>query len=368
VKAIASEAGAAGWFVRVGIPIAQFVVCVSAALVASVWLWPLAPRPAEAQWRLVAQGLSVLSLVAMLVPVTYFRQPRHRVGWTIAAAISALLGAWLGDAVIPRHMQRIDDWTCRYNGRRVIVGRGDALMLEGSRYMSRNPGQTCDGMIKDFAGSVEEIWSKASIDARRSQLANVYLPLPATMGCLLMIVTQAIAVAMQAKPHALLRLRVFIAYRRDDTKPIVDRLTENLGRRFEPGWVFRDIQSIAPGVDYRAAAGTAIPRCDVLLAVIGPRWLDVRNEDGTRRLDDPSDEVRREIEIALREGVPIIPVFYNATMPKAEALPESLRAFSSINGTTMRDDPDFAGDFDHLMAALSTLPSRQASVAKKHAG
>ena len=40
--------------------------------------------------------------------------------------------------------------------------------------------------------------------------------------------------------------------------------------------------------------------CDALLAVIGPNWADARNEDGTRRLDNPDDFVRLEREAALK--------------------------------------------------------------------
>ena len=61
-------------------------------------------------------------------------------------------------------------------------------------------------------------------------------------------------------------------------------------------------------------------KCDVLLAVIGKGWLDLRDPDGGRRLDDPKDFVRIEIASALRLGERVIPVLVNgADMPTAVA-------------------------------------------------
>jgi hypothetical protein len=96
-----------------------------------------------------------------------------------------------------------------------------------------------------------------------------------------------------------LRLRIFISYRRSDTEEIVGRLYERLIERVEPTSVFRDIHSIPAGEDYQQTVRVAVATSDVLLAVVGPRWLDVEDSAGGRRLDDPTDLVRLEIETAL---------------------------------------------------------------------
>ena len=65
--------------------------------------------------------------------------------------------------------------------------------------------------------------------------------------------------------------------------------------------------------------------CDVLLVLIGDRWLTVTGQDGRRRLDNPDDFVRLEIEAALSRDVPVIPILVEgARMPRADELPASL--------------------------------------------
>ncbi|MGO8955161.1 MAG: tetratricopeptide repeat protein [Rhodomicrobium sp.] len=66
--------------------------------------------------------------------------------------------------------------------------------------------------------------------------------------------------------------------------------------------------------------------CKVMVCLIGPGWLDARNEGGARRLDDLKDWVRLEIERALARGLTVIPVLVEgAYMPKAEDLPDTLK-------------------------------------------
>jgi hypothetical protein len=81
--------------------------------------------------------------------------------------------------------------------------------------------------------------------------------------------------------------------------------------------VFQDVDSIRPGDDFAAEIEAAVGACSVLLAVIGPRWLTVEGDSG-RRLDDPQDWVRLEIEAAIQRRVRIIPVLIDdARMPVA---------------------------------------------------
>jgi TIR domain len=118
--------------------------------------------------------------------------------------------------------------------------------------------------------------------------------------------------------------RIFISYRRQETAYpagwLFDRLTERFG-----GGVFKDVDSIQLGDDFVEVITGAVGSCDVLLALIGPRWLTIADERGRRRLDDPDDFVRLEIEAALARNVRVIPILVDgARMPRAEELPDRL--------------------------------------------
>jgi hypothetical protein len=119
--------------------------------------------------------------------------------------------------------------------------------------------------------------------------------------------------------------RVFISYRREETAYaagwLFDRLVAHLGRN----QVFKDVDSIQLGDDFIEVISAAVGSCDVLLALIGNEWLTITDADGRRRLDDPDDFVRVEIEAALRRRVRVIPVLTDeARMPRADELPASL--------------------------------------------
>jgi TIR domain len=101
--------------------------------------------------------------------------------------------------------------------------------------------------------------------------------------------------------------RLFISYRRQDTSPYARLLREELTRRLGQDQVFMDVDSIEIGVDFAEAIERAIDECDVLLALIGAPWLTINDEDGQRRLDDPDDAVRLELEAALARKIRVIP-------------------------------------------------------------
>jgi predicted ATPase len=118
---------------------------------------------------------------------------------------------------------------------------------------------------------------------------------------------------------------IFISYRRRDASWPARWLADQLAVHFGAGVVFQDVDSIRPGDDFAAEIETAVGACLVLLALIGPHWLTARDDTG-RRLDNPQDWVRLEIEAAIKRGVRIIPVLVDgARMPSAEELPPSMR-------------------------------------------
>jgi len=119
---------------------------------------------------------------------------------------------------------------------------------------------------------------------------------------------------------------IFIGYRRGDGAGWAGRLHADLRTRLgSASQIFMDVDGIPPGEDFRAYIDGAIGQCDAFVALIGPNWLDARDEHGRRRLDDPHDFVRLEVAAALRRNIRVIPVLVGgARLPTAEELPEPL--------------------------------------------
>jgi glycerophosphoryl diester phosphodiesterase len=120
--------------------------------------------------------------------------------------------------------------------------------------------------------------------------------------------------------------RIFISYRRQETAWPARQLYEVLTAKFGVDKVFKDVDDIKPGEDFDERIRGAVGACDVLLALIGPQWSTVTDEYGRRRLEDPDDFVRLEIETALgRDDVRVIPILVDgAQMPRPYDLPQTL--------------------------------------------
>jgi len=147
--------------------------------------------------------------------------------------------------------------------------------------------------------------------------------------------------------------KIFISYRRDDSADVTGRMYDRLILRYGQDQVFKDVDAIPLGVDFRRFISDEVRRCAVLLAVIGRHWLEVANQAGMRRLDDPSDFVRLEIEAALQCDTPVIPLLiHGTTMPRPDQLPPSLQGLVFRNGIPVRPDPDFHRDVDRLLKSL----------------
>jgi formylglycine-generating enzyme required for sulfatase activity len=147
---------------------------------------------------------------------------------------------------------------------------------------------------------------------------------------------------------------IFIGYRRDDTADVSGRVYDRLRGTFGADAVFKDVDNLDPGIEFGEYILGVLPKCRVFLAMIGPAWADVRNDAGARRLDDPKDWVRIELETALATpGLQIVPVLVNgAPMPRVDQLPETLRRLPALNAAVVRRDPDFHKDMDKLIRAL----------------
>ena len=150
--------------------------------------------------------------------------------------------------------------------------------------------------------------------------------------------------------------KIFISYRRDDSAGHAGRVHDRLVAEFGRDLLFMDVDAIPLGSNFVKVLKDEVARCDVLLAVIGPHWLDARDKEGQRRLENPSDFVRVEIAAALQCDIPVIPILLEGvSVPKTAALPPEMRELSSRNGLDVRH-VSFHQDMDKLIRFLRDRP------------
>jgi len=156
--------------------------------------------------------------------------------------------------------------------------------------------------------------------------------------------------------------RIFLSYRREDSADVAGRIYDRLTQTFDKSQVYKDVDSIPLGVDFRKHLQRTVESCDVLLAVVGDRWLSAAHASGARRIDDPKDFVRIELEVALQRDIPVIPLLVRgAVVPQETELPPVLASLSYRNGTSVRPDPDFHRDMDRLIQSLQTYFAGESS-------
>jgi hypothetical protein len=147
--------------------------------------------------------------------------------------------------------------------------------------------------------------------------------------------------------------KIFLSYRREDAWGVAGRLFDRLEPSFPAGSLFMDVEGgIGAGQDFVRVLEQEVSACDVMLVLIGPNWLTVTDETGRRRLENPEDFVRIEVESALRFGKHVIPVLVHKTeMPRADTLPEPLKALARRNAAGLTHER-FKADAQGLITAL----------------
>ena len=142
---------------------------------------------------------------------------------------------------------------------------------------------------------------------------------------------------------------IFINYRREDSAATAGRLHDRLAQVFGRKRIFMDVDQIPAGIDFVAHLNSQVAACSVLLVVIGPHWLEVKNEAGQRRLNQPDDFVAIEIAAALARDIRVIPVLVDgASVPKASELPDSLKPLVRRQAIEVRQ-PHFGRDAEALV-------------------
>src|SRR5262249_3824547 len=145
---------------------------------------------------------------------------------------------------------------------------------------------------------------------------------------------------------------IIISYRRADSDAMAGRIRDRLANHFGDGSIFMDVDSIPFGIDFRDHIKKALAQNDILIAIIGPRWLGP-GKGGTFRIMDETDPVRIEVESALKYGSVVIPVLVaDAEMPQPSELPDSLKDFSYRNAAEVDAGRDFHQHMERLIRSM----------------
>ena len=146
---------------------------------------------------------------------------------------------------------------------------------------------------------------------------------------------------------------IVISYRRSDSRAATYHIAEKLSAHFGDDNIFLDIDKIPYGIDYRDHIKKIITAGDIVLVMIGRDWL---NEENRKRLDDPDDPVRTEVQMVWEAHVPLIPVLVDgARMPEAKNLPEPLRKLAFHNAAEVSPGRDFKTHMDRLIRFIDHL-------------
>jgi TIR domain len=146
--------------------------------------------------------------------------------------------------------------------------------------------------------------------------------------------------------------KIFINYRRDDSIAIAGRLHDRLAETFGRDNLFMDVDNIPVGINFEEYLNNQVAQCDAMLSVIGPNWLNAKDETDQRRLDKPDDFVAIEITAALARNILVIPVLVDSThMPKASELPASLKPLALRNAIQVRNT-NFGNDAEQLITKM----------------
>lgn len=143
---------------------------------------------------------------------------------------------------------------------------------------------------------------------------------------------------------------IFISYRREDSAAYAGRLCDHLVAVFGAERVFMDVEDIAPGQVFTESIDRTIKACDVVLVVIGPRWMEILRK---RAQDQQPDYVYREVEAALSNKIPVVPVLVGgATVAQLTGLPAAIADLPLYNAAELRDST-FKEDCARLARSLN---------------
>ncbi|WP_296704166.1 toll/interleukin-1 receptor domain-containing protein [Algoriphagus sp.] len=149
--------------------------------------------------------------------------------------------------------------------------------------------------------------------------------------------------------------KIFVSYRRQDASGEAGRLVDHLREIYGEESVFLDVETLEAGLDFVQAIDKALNSCKVLIAMIGPHWINVKDAEGNSRLFHDGDFIRIEIAAALKRNIRVIPVLVNgAVMPSPEQLPEDLQALTRRHAQELSSSR-WKYDCDQLVSVLDKI-------------
>jgi formylglycine-generating enzyme required for sulfatase activity len=163
--------------------------------------------------------------------------------------------------------------------------------------------------------------------------------------------------------------KIFISYRRADSRVSTERIHDRLVRAFGNDNVFLDVETgnIPAGSDFAQVLRDAVNQCDIVVVVIGNRWLNIRDDNNPHlpRLHNPDDFVRIEVETSLQSKKLVLPVLVEGASPiygeQVGLLPDSLKGLANLQFTHIRGNPDFHGDASKLIQEIKRASSHTRS-------
>ncbi len=167
--------------------------------------------------------------------------------------------------------------------------------------------------------------------------------------------------------------KISISYRRADSEAMTGRIFDRLIVHYGKDAIFRDIDDIPVGTDFRVHINEVLRSTHILLAIVGPAWLGAV-PGANERIQEEADPVRVEVETALRRRVPVIPVLIgNTRMPGSDQLPPSLKDFAFRNAVKIDTGQDFDYHMDRLIKAMDGIlnqapkppPSRETKIPRQ---
>lgn len=146
--------------------------------------------------------------------------------------------------------------------------------------------------------------------------------------------------------------KIFFSYRRNDCHHWAGRIHDKLTATFGEAVIFKDLNSMPLGTPFREELKRIIPRCKVMLLVMGSDWLGKERHGKKPRIFDLLDPVRLEIEVALSSKVPIVCALVGgARPPKPSDIPKSIAGLLSAKCISIGAGLDFGDDFNELITA-----------------
>jgi TIR domain len=158
---------------------------------------------------------------------------------------------------------------------------------------------------------------------------------------------------------------IFVSYRQGDAKASAIALRDDLAGVFGNDRVLLDKDTQHVG-NWREQIQRELERCNVVLVVIGPRWLTIADDKNRPRIQLADDGLRQEIAFVLsRTDVTVIPVLVHQTpIPRADQLPPDLRQLvdqqaRSIRGTQAHHEADLAVLVEDIRSVGGIRPHAQ---------